>query len=124
MKGGTARPERTPEPLVCQQGMEMSDLGSASSESNQPSVPYTGVRVAGVPTEVRHSVAQTYADGRTEQREERQSKNAPTLGMDTARGDLMKRKLLNNEVLECARSFLFNKCARIPKIKPPVHSLL
>lgn len=37
-------------------------------------------------------------------------KEHPTLGMDTARG---RRKWLNNEVLECARSFRFNEYARI-----------
>lgn len=48
-------------------------------------------------------------------------KEHPTLGMDTARG---RRKWLNNEVLECARSFCFNEYARILKINPSSHSLL
>lgn len=126
MKEGTGRPERTPECLVCQRGREMSDLGSPSSESNQssPRRAGAGVRVACAATEVRHSVAQTDADRHTEQREERQSKDPLTLGMDTARGNPMKRKLLNNEVLECACSFLSNKCARILKINPSSPSLL
>lgn len=46
-------------------------------------------------------------------------KEHPTLGMDTARG---RRKLLNNEVLKCARSFRLTKYARILKINPSSHS--